>query len=214
MLTLFSDYTFIIRRVNEEEVDELLDIAKEHNLPILCPNLFKHKGGFSNIAISNKGLGGHISELCYYYGVNRKRCFSWRPLKDINELKEYLEVAWQRGGGMSHIHQYFVSTRNKDDVKQMVKLLIINGYTPLHGISNIDTINPYPVGITIDNKVMAFWPNSTTIMACYISSHHARALDPKDIIDNYDLLINKLDIIFYNKLLLKKMPKQASNIDY
>ena len=204
MLTLFDNYKFIIRRIKEEEVDELLDIVKDHNLPILCPDLFKEKGELTNIAISNEGLGGHLPEVCYYYGVQLKRSISLRPLKDINELKEYLEVAKQRGGGMSHIHQYFVSSRNKDDVKQMVKLLIKNGYTPLHGISNIDTINPYPVGITIDNKVRAFWPNSTTIMACYISNHHARPLDAEDIVNNFDMLINNLDIIFYNKLLLKK----------
>ena len=104
-------------------------------------------------------------------------------------------------------HQYHVSPQSLEEIDTLVKLLKDRGYKIYHNLENVSNFKRMPIGLCIDNGFdntnggkCVFQANATG-MACYCNWSKRKPLYVKEVIDNFNKLIDELDIEFYNKLL-------------
>ena len=93
MSKLFHGKTYVIGEIKKKEIKELLEIAKEHNLKILYPEVFEDaKESLYRIAIDDKYLGGFVSTIICWQELTRKKNPKWGYFNDVKELKNYIKT--------------------------------------------------------------------------------------------------------------------------
>lgn len=108
MLKLFNNKKYVISLIKQDEKEELIKLAEEHDLDIIYPELFESDGDLRMIAVDDKHLGGiYATFICRYNDSiikNKNFCF----FRDFKELKQYVFKADQRQ------EPYFLVERNLD----------------------------------------------------------------------------------------------------
>ena len=109
-----------------------------------------------------------------------------------------------------HNHQYHIVPRSLEEIDKLIKVLKEKGYKILHGLDDALKLERLPIGLCIDNGVdtrnggKCVFRTNVTCMTCYCSWSRKSPLRVEDILNNIDKLVDKPDIMFYNKLLDKR----------
>ena len=120
-MKLFNNHLYVILTIKQKEKAEVVKLAKDHNLPLMYPDMFLNEiGDLSRICIDDGHLGGHLMSTICAYEISRLRNKNYRIFKNVKELKEYVRIADQRQ------EHYFITEKNIDLYYKYVESLSLD----------------------------------------------------------------------------------------
>ena len=197
-ITLFNNHLYVIRIIKQEEKEELVKIAQEHNLKIAFPNAFlKEKCNLTNHCIDDQRLGGHLMAMIRAYEMSVVKNREYRVFENVKELKEYIKVAQQR------IEPYFLEEDDTnhyvDYLKSLSKEQLLDEFHLINNIRNCVDCFYLATKEYIDKEIVAGVKKDINDHNCsfgFIYKHLNKIVGLRDKID--DFLDNDIYLVHKN----------------